>query len=210
MALTFPLSPEFFFYSYIVFPMMAPNNPWAWNSWPTGFDSDPADIEARKVTLEKRRIQAVVSSLVTLKGEAVDEMDAARRDLKNKHLQTIETALKSKTLKDAIDACQSLLYTKIVGKPNAVQLVLENVPGAAVKAFCKSIGVEGVPNIPLIRRMNIGEVAKYVDKIRESDEFLLLSGVAKLEKDEVSVLSVIGSSPRITLIVPSEAAYLEV
>ena len=42
----------------------------------------------------------------------------------------------------------------------------KDVPGSIVKGCCRSIGVEGLPNIPLINKMNIGEVAKYVDKVR--------------------------------------------
>ena len=36
MIITIPFSPEFFFYSYIVFPAMAPNNPFAWSSMSSG------------------------------------------------------------------------------------------------------------------------------------------------------------------------------
>jgi hypothetical protein len=36
MIITIPFSPEFFFYSYIVFPAMAPNNPFAWASMSSG------------------------------------------------------------------------------------------------------------------------------------------------------------------------------
>ena len=36
MVVTIPFSPEFFFYSYIVFPAMASNNPFAWSSMSSG------------------------------------------------------------------------------------------------------------------------------------------------------------------------------
>ena len=36
MVITIPFSPEFFFYSYIVFPAMAPTNPFAWSSMSSG------------------------------------------------------------------------------------------------------------------------------------------------------------------------------
>jgi hypothetical protein len=36
MVITIPFSPEFFFYSYIVFPAMASNNPFAWSSMSSG------------------------------------------------------------------------------------------------------------------------------------------------------------------------------
>jgi hypothetical protein len=36
MVITIPFSPEFFFYSYLVFPAMASTNPFAWTSMPSG------------------------------------------------------------------------------------------------------------------------------------------------------------------------------
>ena len=36
MIVTIPFSPEFFFYSYIVFPAMATSNPFAWSSMSSG------------------------------------------------------------------------------------------------------------------------------------------------------------------------------
>ena len=36
MVVTIPFSPEFFFYSYIVFPAMASSNPFAWSSMSSG------------------------------------------------------------------------------------------------------------------------------------------------------------------------------
>jgi hypothetical protein len=32
MLVTIPISPELFFYSYVVFPMISAGNPWAWQS----------------------------------------------------------------------------------------------------------------------------------------------------------------------------------
>lgn len=36
MIVTIPFSPEFFFYSYILFPAMARTNPFAWSAMPSG------------------------------------------------------------------------------------------------------------------------------------------------------------------------------
>jgi hypothetical protein len=69
MVITIPFSPEFFFYSYIVFPAMATTNPFAWSTMSSGFDADPVDARNRILILEKRRIQTAVSALVALKGE---------------------------------------------------------------------------------------------------------------------------------------------
>ena len=41
MIVTIPFSPEFFFYSYIVFPAMATNNPFAWSSMSSGKYEQP-------------------------------------------------------------------------------------------------------------------------------------------------------------------------
>jgi hypothetical protein len=167
LAITFPFSPEFFFYSYIVFPMMAPTNPWAWNSWPAGFDSDPVDMERRKSTLEKRRLQAAMSTIVALNGDSADELDEKKKAARSEQLSLIEQALKCSKLRDAVAAVQPFLFTKMSGKPNALELVLEDVPGSIVKSCCKSIGVEGVPNVPVVRRLNIGEVSRYMEKVRK-------------------------------------------
>ena len=50
-----------------------------------------------------------------------------------------------------------------------------------------TLGLEPLPNLPLIKRFNIGEVAKYIDQIRDGDVFLTKIGTNKLTAEEVSV-----------------------
>ena len=47
----------------------------------------------------------------------------------------------------------------------SLSYLFQNVPGSIVKGCCRSVGIEGLPNIPVINKMNIGEIAKYVDKV---------------------------------------------
>jgi hypothetical protein len=56
LGITLPLSPEFFFYSYIVLPMMNSNNPWAWIALPSSFDQ-PEMKKKREEVVVKKRIQ---------------------------------------------------------------------------------------------------------------------------------------------------------
>jgi hypothetical protein len=73
LMITIPFSPEFFFYSYIVFPMMSTDNPWAWKAMPSSFD-DPADKVRRHNALRKRRVQAVVVAIQTLQNDLQDDL----------------------------------------------------------------------------------------------------------------------------------------
>jgi hypothetical protein len=72
LLVTIPLSPEFFFYSYIVFPLFSSSNPWAWRSLPSGFD-DVRDVAVRETAINKRRQQTVVFGLHALQAETIDD-----------------------------------------------------------------------------------------------------------------------------------------
>ena len=60
MLVTLPFSPEFFFYSYLVFPAIGNGQPWAWVQLPSVFDS-PVDEMNRREVIQNRRLHAVVS-----------------------------------------------------------------------------------------------------------------------------------------------------
>ena len=173
MLITIPFSPEFFFYSYIVFPTMGGGNPWAWSAMPSGFDADPADERKRTEVLQKRRVQAVIKAITTLKGETVEAGgDAKQLAARERQLAMIERALKSPTMRDALRECAPLLMSENDRRLAPLKLKLRDVPGAIVKDCLRCVGIEGLPNIPLINRFNKGEVAKHFDKVRDSDEFL--------------------------------------
>ena len=173
MLVTIPFSPEFFFYSYIVFPTMGSSNPWAWSAMPSGFDADPEDERKRTDVLQKRRVQAVVKAITTLKGETVEAGgDAKQLAARERQLAMIERALKSSSMRDALKECAPLLMTDSDRRLAPLKMKLRDVPGAIVKDCLRCVGIEGLPNIPLINRLNKGEVAKHFDKVRDSDVFL--------------------------------------
>ena len=55
--------------------------------------------------------------------------------------------------------------TPTLSHPSSLTVPTQDVPGSIIKGCCRSIGVEGLPNIPLINKLNIGEVSKYMDKV---------------------------------------------
>ena len=60
MLITLPFSPEFFFYSYLVFPAIGNGQPWAWAQLPSVFDTSVDEMNRREV-IQNRRLHAVVS-----------------------------------------------------------------------------------------------------------------------------------------------------
>ena len=60
MICTLPFSPEFFFYSYLVFPAIGNGQPWAWAQLPSVFDTSVDEMNRREV-IQNRRLHAVVS-----------------------------------------------------------------------------------------------------------------------------------------------------
>lgn len=185
LGLTLSFAPEFFFYSYIVFPMMTPTNPWAWRALPSGYDDDN-DIIKRDAVISRRRLQALVNSVSALKGETVEDQPSEVMQQKQKHVEIVEKVLKSKNDDEALDYIRPwLLTTKKDTKDLKLNLGL--LPPIVVKECLKSFGLEGLPNIPLIRRFNAGELSKHIKKIKKEDEFLYSKGVNSLEEDEVEL-----------------------
>lgn len=189
LLVTFPFSPEFFFYSYIVFPMMSVDNPWAWKAMPSSFDH-PGDKLRRESALTKRRIRAVLTSLQTLQNDVMDDIAPAIRSKKSEHIRIIDCALKQSNLEEAVNNLAPWMTSKkIKQRRNLPQVAsLENIPGNIVKECCKAIGVDGVPNIPLINRLNRGEINRYVERVKISDDFLLMKGVGALSDAEIEMV----------------------
>ena len=185
LAITVPLSPEFFFYSYIVFPMMSPNNPHAWASLPSTFD-DKEDKVIREKAMGKKRLQALISSISALKNECLDDFSPTARSQRLKQIASIEDALKGKSFKESLAFLEPWLRSDKKSSKK-LSLNLSMVPGSVIKDCCRAVGIEGVPNIPLIRRMNVGELSKHIDTVRESDEFINNVGVESLREKELKI-----------------------
>ena len=60
--------------------MMSNNNPWAWRTLPSSFDDETyADMRFKAVS--KRRIQAVINSLLTIKKDTIDDIPQSVREV---------------------------------------------------------------------------------------------------------------------------------
>lgn len=165
--------------------MMTPTNPWAWKALPSGFD-DANDIIKRDAVIAKRRIQALINSISALKGETVEDQTYEISNVRQKHIEIVEKVLQAKNTDEALDYIQPWLFTTKKDKKE-LKLNLGMVPPIIIKECLKSFGLDGLPNIPLIRRFNAGELGKHIKKIQKEDEFLYLKGVNRLESDEIEL-----------------------
>jgi len=165
--------------------MMTPTNPWAWRALPSGFD-DTDDIIKRDAVIARRRIQALINSISALKGETVEDQSYEISKVRQKHIEIVEKVLQSKNIDEALDYVQPWLLTTKKDKKE-LKLNLGTIPPIIIKECLKSFGLDGLPNIPLIRRFNAGELGKHIKKIQKEDEFLNLKGVNNLESDEIEL-----------------------
>lgn len=137
VLLTAPLSPELCFYSYIVFPVISAGNPWAWQALPckifffstllqwtqdihliATFD-DEEYIKARESIVKKRRVQAVLSSLVFLKSETIDDTPAKKREERIDQIEVLHNALNKKnSLSKALNELSTFFEEKDTPKQN--------------------------------------------------------------------------------------------
>eukprot|EP01038_Epipyxis_sp_PR26KG_P014915 gene14915-20064_t len=189
LAITIPFSPEFFFYSYLVMPIMSfPSNPWAWSAMPSSFDNEETYQKRQKI-INKRRIQALVRSLVTLKDDTLDNIAEKTRDIREGQLAVICKSLKRNkvSIAAAMDEVKDWIEYESKSPKSFEKLSIraDTVPGAVIKDCCRAIGAEGVPNIPLIRRFNIAELSKYIEKIKNSDDFIRKIGTKSLSEEEL-------------------------
>ena len=106
------VSPEYFFYSYLVIPMMSgASNPWAWRTLPSGFDTE-ADKSARDRIVAQRRQAALVTALSHLFSGCAEDVDAKLRDKRIAQLSMIERAMGAlgrKGFGDALEVLQPWL-----------------------------------------------------------------------------------------------------
>lgn len=184
LLITIPLSPEFFFYSYMIFPILSANNPWAWRALPSSFD-DVSDAIVREQAIVKRRVQTVVISLHTLKTDTLDDVGNSKLvSSRKKQLDIIGRALQQTSLAKALDELSPWLLSE---GNKASKLSVGQVPGLIIKQCCRSVGLDGVPNLPVVRRLNIGELNGYLEKLRSSDTFLETKGLSGLSLDEIKM-----------------------
>ena len=186
LFITIPMSPQYFFYSKLLFPMMSPGNPWAWKAFPSVFD-DPADLIIREKVLNKRRMQATVLSLHTLLSETMDDIgNPQQRNQRKYQIKRIETALHQQSLNKSMEVLNPWLLS--YGTNKAKKLQLTNVPGNIIQHCLKSLGGDGVPNIPIIRMFNTMELDGKLRSVGKSDDFLSRKGIELLSPAEVQYI----------------------
>ena len=164
LGITIPLSPELFFYSYIVSPLLSPSNPFAWNALPSGFDLE-RDRQRRQEICVHRRFYALVQALQTARKDILDDYNIESRMIKAKHLRRALEALNAPSHEIALEKLSPWIYTQPSKSKVAKSLKIVGLGGAIIKSVCRSVGVEGVPNIPLIRRLNIADLNGYCNKV---------------------------------------------
>jgi len=166
----------------MIFPLLSANNPWAWRALPSCFD-DARDAIVREQAIVKRRVQTVVISLHTLKTDTLDDVGNSKLvSSRKKQLDIIGRALQQTSLAKALD---ELLPWLLSEEKKASKLSVGQVPGLIIKQCCRSVGLDGVPNLPVVRRLNIGELNGYLERLRSSDTFLEAKGLSGLSLDEI-------------------------
>jgi hypothetical protein len=181
-----PLSPELFFYSYIVSPLLSPSNPFAWIPLPSSFDI-MSDKRKRDNICLQRRMYSIVNALQVLRKDIIDDFIEESHSKKTYHLKMVIAAMDASTHEKALDIISPWLYTEKHSKKPVSTLRIRNVPGSIIKSICRSIGVDGVPNIPIIRRLNIGDLNKYCQKLSEGDQFIKRKGIERLKHNELEI-----------------------
>ena len=197
------VSPEYFFYTYLVIPVMSGGNPWAWRTLPSGFDTEEDRFARERICIHRRQT-ALVSALTTLFVHT-DDTELKLRSKRQNQLALIQDAVEVASVKGiavALDTLEPWLVKR--GKNTAPRglkikeiavsrvsssprenLDISGIPWSVVKDICRAVGVEGVPNIFLLRRLNRGELVRYFDVIRNGDEFISSIGVGSLNEDDV-------------------------
>ena len=206
LAFTAYLSPELFFYSYVVIPAISTDNPWAWTTLPSTFD-DAKEEGMRNVIKIKRRQHAVFRGVTGLMENTFDDIPEKIRKQRLQQLDRVKGASKcvGKSIEAALNELEPyytadngkkrgkqqpsnaarMLRTKKQDGKKRVEMCLDGMPWASVKDTCKSFGIDGMPNIFFLRRLNRGEISRHFDGIRKADNHISRIGVEALSDEEL-------------------------
>jgi len=260
------VSPEYFFYTYLVIPVMSGKNAWAWRTLPSGFDTED-DRDARERICVHRRQAALTSALSLFYSGCAEDSDDKTRSKRVEQLAVIQQALEAAATSKGMAAALEVLHPWLEQQPGAgrgrgravagmaaggapggkggkggkgdktqgrararssataaapaaastttttataaatkaarspavaalrsspadpkAKLAIPEVPWPTIKDMVRSVGIDGVPNLWILRRLNRGELTRHFDAIRSEDEFLYYhapGGVAALAEDEL-------------------------
>lgn len=225
LLMSLPFSPQYFFYSYLIMPLMSYNNPWAWQSFPSTFDTEK-DFMIREEAMLQRKFNALISGLSLVyqetqadKPKHIVSSRKSQIHILNEALKLNSKSLDSANLREFSECINSLLpffkvpklSSRVISslelanqtntnsiapnqkanrffmKAKQSELELAGVPWITIRECSRAIGIEGFPNIPIVRGFNLGGIKSYFQSLRESDKFLLMRGVSSLTVSEVCI-----------------------
>ena len=139
VGLTLPLSPQFFFYSYIVFPMMTPTNPWAWRAFPSTYDKDTNDIQTRKNIIHNRKTEGFFKAITQLQHDVNEENNDDIKQQKIQYINSLKQSLQASSIEQSMNILSSWCQTE-VNKANKLTLHLRSLPSSLVYDFARAVG----------------------------------------------------------------------
>ncbi len=188
------LSPELVAYSYVIIPAISSQNPWAWNTLPSSFDRAKDKDTRDKAMIQRRQIASLHAMDKLMERQYADVYNNKE---KVKHTSQISKIVKGLTSSDvSLESAMKELKPLFGKTKNTIQdirrvnkgtmsLDIRQMPWPVVRDLCKSIGVDGVPNIFFLRRLNKGDLGRYFDNLRKSDRHIALIGVDALDDREI-------------------------
>lgn len=217
ICVTIPISPQIFFYSYLVFPMLSAASPWAWRQFPSTFDENKKDKIQRYRTIKQRRVTTLFSVLNTLLKETSEEGSSEENQImRKKQIEQLKSCLyynnNDGNVMKALSIIEEWLYSSVdkniykkyvahqqlstttstttststtntntKQKPTKKSLFspssnsansdiklnmkFDTFPVAVITDIVKALGMDGMPNVPLIKRLNANELSRYCDKV---------------------------------------------
>jgi hypothetical protein len=186
-AFFFSVAKNWFLYSNIVSPLLSANNPWVWvQLFPSTFD-DPKFKAIRERAIQQRRSHALLGAVQQLQKEAMEDVPAKQRQERKQQLEVISKAMdKKSSLVDAYDILEPYLLAPVNSR-QLKSIRFNKIPSKVVKDFLHSTGTDGVPNLPVINRLNHGPFRKFFDGLVRSDEFLSRKGLSNLTPGDIKL-----------------------
>ena len=98
-----------------------------------------------------------------------DSYDISNTKIQEEKINQKELILKALTEKNLLSSMKLLSHFYVSNKKKVTDKtsleLSSQVPGSIIKDICRSFGIDGVPNIPIIRRFNNGELSRHLDKV---------------------------------------------
>jgi hypothetical protein len=185
LAFTWRISTELLVYSYVLIPLLSYQNPWSFKEFPSTF-LDPVHKDKIARSFEQRKVQAVVKAFEAMQDDRVADGTEGSIERRDEHLALVESVLKQRSsLEKAIEVLEPVL---LVPKKHPKKLRWKNIPPIAIGEAIRGLVNNGaLPNIPLIRRLNIGKLEGHLNQMEKEDNFLVSKGVTALENEEVKL-----------------------